>query len=152
MEGLAEALAATDLAQWMRNGRWIYAAVSGLHVLGIALLIGAIASLDLRLIGFWPALPLEVLGRVLVPVAITGLTLAMAAGLLLFLAGPAEYLQMRLFLLKLVLIALGTGHALWFHASKGFDRRPAALRRVGLTSLLIWLAVLTCGRMLAFVD
>ena len=152
MEALAETFAATDLGGWMRNGRWIYAAVSGLHVLGIALLVGAIASLDLRLIGFWPAIPVEPLGRVLVPVAITGLALAMGAGMLLFLAAPGDYLRMRLFLLKLALIALGAGHALWFHAGKGFDRPPTALRRVGLTSLIIWLGVLTCGRLLAFVE
>ncbi|WP_299841349.1 hypothetical protein [uncultured Paracoccus sp.] len=152
MEALAEILAGTGLADWMRNGRWIYAAVSGLHVLGIALLIGAIASLDLRLIGLWPMIPVEPLGRVLVPVAITGLALAMGAGVLLFLAAPGDYLRMRLFLLKLMLIALGAGHALWFHAGKGFERPPAALRRVGLTSLVIWLGVLACGRMLAFVD
>lgn len=152
MEALAEILAATEIGQWMRNGRWIYATVSGLHVLGIALLVGAIASLDLRLIGLWPELPVATLGRVLVPVAITGLALAMMAGMLLFLAAPGDYLRMRLFLVKLMLIALGAGHALWFHAGKGFDRPPAALRRVGLTSLVIWLGVLTCGRMLAFVD
>ena len=152
MEALAEILAATEIGQWMRNGRWIYATVSGLHVLGIALLVGAIASLDLRLIGLWPELPVATLGRVLVPVAIAGLALAMMAGMLLFLAAPGDYLRMRLFLVKLMLIALGAGHALWFHAGKGFERPPAALRRVGLTSLVIWLSVLTCGRMLAFVD
>lgn len=152
MEALPETLAATDLAGWLRNGRWVYALSSGLHVLGIALLVGAIASLDLRLIGLWPRVPVELLGQVLVPVAVSGLALAMLAGMLLFLAAPGDYLQMRLFVLKLLLVALGTGHALWFHATKGFDRPPAALRRVGLTSLAIWLAVLTCGRMLAFID
>lgn len=150
MDLLAEALAATDPAQWMRNGRWIYAAASGLHVLGIALLVGAIASLDLRLVGLWPAVPVALLGRVLVPVAAAGLALAMIAGLLLFLAAPADYLRMRLFFLKLALIATGTGHALWVHAGGGFSRPPAVLRRIGATSLLIWLSVLACGRMLAF--
>lgn len=152
MDPLIETLAASDLAQMMRNGRWIYAAVSGGHVLGIALLIGAIASLDLRLIGLWPTVPVPDLARVLVPVAAIGLTLAIVTGLLLFLAGPADYLQMRLFLLKLTLIACGTGHAVWFHSTNSFARPGVALWRVGLPSLLIWLAVLICGRMLAFVD
>lgn len=145
-------LAASGPAQVMRNGRWIYAAVSGGHVLGIALLVGAIASLDLRLIGLWSAVPVPELARVLVPVAITGLTLAMMTGLLLFLAGPADYLQMRLFLLKLTLISCGAGHAVWFHSTSSFARPKVALWRVGMLSLLIWLAVLICGRMLAFVD
>ncbi|AUH34810.1 hypothetical protein [Paracoccus tegillarcae] len=150
MEPLIEALASTDLAQVMRNSRWLYAAVSGGHVLGIALLIGAIGSLDLRLIGLWPAVPVEMLARVLVPVAVSGLSLAMMTGLMLFLAGPADYAQMSLFRVKLVLIAVGTGHALWFHSTNSFDGATVALRRVGVTSLIIWLAVLGCGRMLAF--
>jgi len=152
VDHLAEALAATGPAEMMRTGRWIYAAVSGGHVLGIALLVGAIASLDLRLIGLWPSVAVPDLARVLVPVAATGLALAAMTGLLLFLAGPGDYLAMRLFLLKLALISTGTGHALWVHLSGGFERPTGALRRVGLASLAVWLSVLTCGRMLAFVE
>lgn len=145
-------LAVSGPAQMMRTGRWIYAAVSAGHVLGIALLVGAIASLDLRLIGLWPTVPVPDLAQVLVPVAATGLTLAVMSGLLLFLAGPADYLQMRVFLLKLTLIACGAGHAVWFHSTNSFARPNIGLWRVGLLSLLIWLAVLICGRMLAFID
>lgn len=152
MEALIEMLAASDPAQAMRNGRWLYAAVNGAHVFGIALLVGAIASLDLRLIGLWPDVSVPVLARVLVPVAATGLALAIMTGMLLFLAGPGDYLRTRLFLVKLALIASGAGHALWFHARHGFARPGVPLRRVGLTSLAIWIAVLTCGRMLAFVE
>lgn len=152
MGPLIEALSASDLAQLMRNSRWIYAAVSGLHVMGIGLLIGAIASLDLRLIGLWPSAPVAVLARILVPVAVAGLSLAFISGPLLFLAGPADYLRLRLFLVKLALIAIGTVHALWFHAGGGFDRPKAALRRAGIIALSIWIAVLCCGRLLAFVD
>lgn len=152
MDSIAAALSDTELAQMMRTGRWTYAAISGLHLLGIALLVGAIATLDLRLIGLWPNQPVEPIARIAVPVAATGLVIAMAAGILLFLAAPADYLRMRLFLAKLILIAMGAGHALWFHGSGGFGRPPAALRRVGLTSLMIWLAVLACGRLLAFID
>ena len=42
MEAALAALAATDLAQALRMSRWSYAAVSGLHILGIAVLVGAI--------------------------------------------------------------------------------------------------------------
>lgn len=136
----------------MRTSRWGYAILSTLHVLGIALLIGAITTLDLRLIGLWPRLAVAALAQSAVPVAATGLALAITAGLLLFLAAPADYLQMRLFLLKLALIGTGIGHALWVHATGRLDCPPATLRRIGLISLFIWLAVLICGRMLAFTD
>ena len=49
-------LEATAPAQYLRTARWVYAGVSGAHVLGIALLVGYAASLNLRLLGFWPAM------------------------------------------------------------------------------------------------
>ena len=39
------------------------------HLLGIALLVGAIVALDLRLLGFWPEVPLAAVARATVPVA-----------------------------------------------------------------------------------
>jgi len=55
---LAETLTAIEqwpLAAALRSGRWSYAAVNGGHIIGIALLFGAIVPLDLRLIvlSFW---------------------------------------------------------------------------------------------------
>ena len=42
------------------------------HLLGVALLVGAIAALDLRLLGFWPDTPVASLARITVPVAGAG--------------------------------------------------------------------------------
>ena len=68
----------------LRNSRWTYAAVNASHIVGIALLFGAIVPLDLRLMGCWRSVPIRTLARILVPVAACGLVLAIAAGLLLF--------------------------------------------------------------------
>ncbi|MBY8977184.1 hypothetical protein KHP62_15305 [Rhodobacteraceae bacterium NNCM2] len=152
METLAAELAGTPLAEVMRTGRWVYAAVNGLHVLGIALLVGAIAALDLRLIGCWPSVPLGPASRLLVPVAGGGLALAVATGSLLFLAGPQDYLRLSLFWAKIALVLTGTAHALWVHASGTLTGTRTAQRRAGVISLTIWLSTLTAGRMLAFVE
>ena len=53
MEAFFAALETTAPAQYLRVSRWGYAAVSGAHILGIALLVGAILPLNLRLLGFW---------------------------------------------------------------------------------------------------
>jgi hypothetical protein len=55
-----------------------------MHVFGMALLVGAILPLDLRLLGCWPGVSRSALIRVLAPVAATGLVIAVAAGILLF--------------------------------------------------------------------
>jgi hypothetical protein len=153
VEALLTSLADTALAEWVRLSRWGYAAINALHVLGIALLIGAIVALDLRLLGWRKRLPLRELGRLLQPVAVAGLLLAIATGALLFLADPSGYAAMPLFLLKLALIALAIANALLLNLGPGLAHAtPRRLLVAGMLSLLLWPAVLLAGRMLAFVD
>nr|WP_267956628.1 hypothetical protein [Halomonas sp. MCCC 1A17488] len=137
----------------MRLSRWGYAAINALHVLGIALLIGAIVALDLRLLGWRQHLALRELGRLLQPVALVGLVLAMTTGSMLFLADPAGYAGMPLFRLKLVLVALGLANALLLNLGPGLAQAtPRRLLVAGTLSLLLWPAVLLAGRFLAFVE
>ncbi|WP_163558943.1 hypothetical protein [Halomonas sp. NO4] len=152
MEALLPWLAGTPPAEWMRLSRWGYAAVNTLHVLGIALLVGAITALDLRLLGWRRRLPLVPLARLLQPVAIGGLCLALGAGLLLFLADPSGYAAMPLFWLKLSLISLAIANALALSLGAGLAHAtPGRLAAAGGVSLGLWLAVVVCGRLLAFV-
>jgi hypothetical protein len=152
VDALFEALGGSALAQWLRFSRWGYAAVNTTHVLGIALLVGAILPLDLRLIGAWRSVPLEPLARVLVPVAATGLLLAMGTGALLFVTRATEYAALNLFFAKIALITAGGVHALSLYRGLGLlSASPARLRIAGATSLSLWLSALVCGRLLAFV-
>ncbi len=154
MEEFTAALAASDIAQYLRHGRWSYAAVNAAHIFGIALLVGSVAVLDLRLLGAWKSIRLDQLTRPLVPVAASGLALATAAGLLLFAVRAPEYAAMPIFAAKLALIALGTASAIGHHLAYGrsLERAsPGALRLAGAISLLCWTGALLLGRALAFV-
>ncbi len=153
MDELTAALAASDIAQFLRHGRWSYAAVNALHIFGIALLVGAVTVLDLRLLGFWRSIRLDLLARPLVPVAAFGLALAALAGLLLFAVRAPEYAAMPLFAAKLGLIAVGTVSAVGHHLAFGARlarASPAALRFAAVVSLLCWTGALLLGRALAF--
>jgi hypothetical protein len=153
VEAVLDALVASAPAQWLRFSRWGYATVNTTHVFGIALLVGAILPLDLRLLGVWRSVPLEPLARVLVPVAATGLLLAATTGAFLFITRAPEYAALDLFLVKVALIAAGAVHALSLHlGSRLQNALPARLRAAGAASLSLWLAALVCGRLLAFVD
>lgn len=130
----------------------IYAAVSGLHVLGLALLIGGIVLVDLRLMGLaaLPRLAADPLRRV----AATGLALALLTGLLLLSARPVDYLANPVLWAKLVVVAAASLHALAFTL---FARMPAdgeapsaCARVAGAASLAGWLAALGLGRWIAF--
>lgn len=160
---LAETL--TAIEQWpvaaaLRAGRWSYAAVNGAHVVGIALLFGAIVPLDLRLMGVWRAVPIRTLKRILVPVAATGLVLAVAAGILMFSIRATEYADKTVFLLKLALIVCAIANALLLRRAVQCEASqdsvsvapPLRLRLAGALSITLWLGVIACGRSIAFVD
>lgn len=154
LEQLLAGLEASALPSYLRYSRWSYAAVNGLHVLGIAVLVGSVLPLNLRLLGFWPAIPLPSLARILVPLAATGLALAVAAGFLLFSIRAGEYAALAVFQVKMALVALGTLSAISFHWRFGFTLEgapPVSCRRQALLSLGCWLAALSLGRLIAFV-
>jgi hypothetical protein len=154
VDWLLTAIEATAPAQYLRSSRWGYAAVSGAHVLGIALLVGAIVPLNLRLLGLWRDIPVRELARVLVPVAATGLCIAILAGLLLFSVRASEYAVTGVFQAKLVLIAAGILGAIELHRLHGLSLASASSQRLAAHaafSLVCWLSVLACGRLIAFV-
>lgn len=144
----------------LRNSRWTYAVVNASHITGIALLFGAIVPLDLRLIGSWRQVPIRALAKVLLPVAAFGLTLAIAAGVLLFSIRAVQYAGMTLFQIKMALVACGIGNALLLRRATAWEKAayetgampPGRLRAAGALSIALWLSVIVCGRMLAFVD
>lgn len=154
METLLASLEAASLPQYLRSARWAYAAVNGAHVFGIALLVGAILPLDLKLLGAWPSVERKTLVTVLVPVAACGLALAIMMGLLLFATRASEYASLDIFRVKLALIATGASAALLLHTRHGFTLESASdatLKTHAILSILCWLGALACGRLIAFV-
>ena len=77
------------------------------HVLGIALLVGAIVVLDLRLLGLWRAVPVAVLGPPAVAVASAGLALAIVSGAALFAVQATEYVANPFLYVKFAAICVG---------------------------------------------
>ena len=153
LAALLAALEGTEVAQTLRASRWGYAAVSAAHILGIGLLIGAIVPLNLRFLGLWRTVPLPMLVRVLVPVAAGGLTLALAAGLLLFSVRARVYAGVGFLQIKLALVAIGLLAALTLHHAHGRMLESASTSRLSvhaILSLLCWIGALACGRLIAF--
>lgn len=155
MESLLAAMESTAVAEYLRMSRWGYAAVNTVHILGIALLIGSIIPFNLHILGLWRNIPSLILARVLLPVAATGLILAVAAGTLLFSVKAVEYTQIAFFQIKLVLVAIGTVSALLLYRAYGLSLDGATQSRLrvhALLSTLCWLGALVCGRLIAFVE
>ena len=152
-------LAATPLSAAMRGSLWLYPIVEIFHIFGFAVLVGAVAMFDLRVLGCARTLPVDTLGRHLLPWAVASLALVIPAGLMMFSATPTDLLRNQVFLLKLSLIAAAGLNALLFHVGVyrtvqawNYERpAPRLARFQALLSLLLWVAIICCGRLLAYV-
>ena len=144
-----EAVEATALALHLRASLYTYPLVNAGHIIGIALLFGSIVPLDLRLLGFWQSVPVEVLLRVCRRMAACGFALAVSMGLLLFITRATEYAADPIFQAKQALIVLAAANAAL--APRMFQPNKKGRMRVhaGL-SLLLWLAVILAGRAIAY--
>jgi hypothetical protein len=154
------ALEGTGLAQALRHSVWVYPLVNAAHLLGVALLLGAIIPLDLRLLGAWPSVPVSPLWRVLTQTATVGLLLAVTFGALLFITRASEYVASGLFLTKMLVVAAATVNAVALRviveqselSRLGTERGklPSYVRIAGGVSLFAWLAALVLGRLIGY--
>lgn len=143
-------------SDWARFNPLAYPVANVLHLLGLVMLVGGIGLLDLRTAGLWRFIPLAQLSRSLTPIAIIGFAILAASGSVLFAADGPALAASSTFHLKLVLILLALTNVVLFHL---IGRRPGVeaaseakplLRIMAVVSLILWLAVATAGRMIAY--
>lgn len=130
---------------------WAYPALEMVHISGIALLLGNLALLELRVFGLGAGLAVKELARLSLGLALTGFAMAAASGLLMFASRAVELLGNRIFTLKMLLLLAAACNAAWFHGRGSLDKLDAFARVQMVVSTLIWLAVLACGRWIAYV-
>lgn len=148
----------TALGLAMRQSTWLYPAVETVHLIGLAILVGSIAVLDLRLLGFSRSLPVRRLAAHVLPWSIGGFALILPSGLMMFVAHANDLISNPVFALKVCLIlAAGTNaavfHAGIFRGAAAWDvdaMPPPAARASAALSLALWLTVIACGRLLAY--
>lgn len=145
------------LINLIRQSALAYPALSALHILGIALLLGNILLLDLRLLGVLRQSALSDLLKLFSRLAGIGLLLAIGSGVLLFSVQPLQYLSNQAFLLKMLLLALALLNLLIVHLSRAWQQACTggpvsnSLKLTAASSLLLWLTILVAGRWIAFV-
>ncbi|MCT8126167.1 DUF2214 domain-containing protein [Alishewanella sp. BS5-314] len=145
------------LINLIRQSALAYPALSALHILGIALLLGNILLLDLRLLGVLRQSALSDLFKLFSRLAGIGLLLAIGSGVLLFSVQPLQYLSNQAFLLKMLLLALALLNLLIVHLSRAWQQACSggpvsnSLKLAAASSLLLWLTILFAGRWIAFV-
>ena len=134
----------------LRSHLWAYPALEIVHICGIAVLLGNLVLLEMRVFGLGAALPVKDLARLSLGLAAVGFSIAAASGLLMFASQPAELLANRAFTLKMLLLLAAACNAGWFHGRASLDKLDGVARAQMVLSTLIWLAVVACGRWIAY--
>jgi hypothetical protein len=129
---------------------WAYPALEVFHIFGIALLVGNLVLLELRVFGRGAGLPVAPLARLSLGLALAGFSLAAASGLLMFATRPGELLANGAFILKMLLLLAVGCNATMFHVRRSLSRLDRTARIQMVVSTVIWLAVITCGRWIAY--
>jgi hypothetical protein len=151
-------LETTSFAAAMREWLWLYPIVEILHIIGLAVLVGAAVLFDLRLLGLSRSIPVTRLADHLLPWARRSLLLIVPTGAMMFVAHATEMASNPAFQIKLALLLAAGVNAAAFHL--GVFRTvgtwnleiaaPRAARVSAILSLFLWAGVITCGRLLAY--
>ncbi|HXD72332.1 MAG TPA: DUF6644 family protein [Vicinamibacterales bacterium] len=153
------ALEATRLANAIRNSLYFFPFLEAIHVLGLAMVVGSIAILDLRMLGI--ASTRRPVGRIALDVetwAWWAFGLTFVTGALMFITNAGVYYHNIFFRLKMLMLALAGLNVGVFEltARKTIqqwnenERAPLAGRMVATVSLVLWIAIIFMGRWIGF--
>ena len=147
----------TGLATWVResNSLLAFPFVLFMHTLGMGLVAGLNAAVDLRILGIGREIPLSVVTKVFRLIWV-GLIISTVSGVLLLMAAastklisPVFYVKM-IFLLFAILDMLATRN----HVFRGPLLDEAPITSVGkflaVASLVFWAGTITAGRLMAY--
>jgi hypothetical protein len=152
------ALEQSGFAAAIRQSPWLYPAANVGHILALFCFAGAIAVMDLRLIGAFAASPPAAFISQARRFAAMAFVALAATGFMLFAAEASHLATNPVFQIKLVLIAAGLANILIFEfgAKRMLASLPAGAamplgaRVAGVASFAIWLTVAACGRSIAY--
>ena len=154
----ANPVEALAIAKAMREWLWLYPAVEIVHIFGFAILVGSIVMFDLRVLGLSRQISVRALSRHLLPWSLAALVLIVPTGLMMFSAHAGDFLNNRAFQLKMALLLTAGMNAAMFRAGpyqtvKSWDTHATApvLARISVAlSIVLWIGVISCGRLLAY--
>ena len=156
---MLEWLQRTAVAVSIRDSLYSFPVLESIHVVGLALVFGTIAILDLRLLGLASTdrpvsrLMADLLKWTWAAFALTALT-----GGLMFSTNAIVYFHNTFFRIKMLLLVLAAVNMLVFELTARktlaqWDRSPDTpplAKVVATVSLVIWVGVIAAGRVIGF--
>jgi hypothetical protein len=158
----------SHLCQWLndssigttiRESDYLFPVIETVHVLALALLVGTVAILDLRLLGLvLKKEPVQDVAGQILPLTWIGFAVMFVSGFLLFWAEAAKSYSNPAFRIKVILLLLVGLNPLIFHTT--IYRKvgqwgvstvtPARARLAAVLSLTLWSGIIIAGRAMAY--
>ena len=147
---------ATAVPAFMRTD-WGWPTIESVHFIGLTLLFGTIAVWDLRLLGMAKRVPIAEFHR-LVPFGVLGFAINAASGSMFLMTEPNQYVYNPAFQFKMLLLALAGLNVVMFYSTvfrhlsalaPDVDA-PRIVKIFGAVSLICWIGVIVCGRLITF--
>jgi hypothetical protein len=154
--GMLERLEGSSLGIWVAESLYGYPIVLGLHAIGLAIVVGLLIFVDLRLLNLFGDIRLFAL---LAPMKLAwfGFLINALSGFALFSSQASSIIYSAPFLIKLGLVILGA--LLAFHIQRQVSRnseswesgtQPATIKAAASISLLCWMGAIIAGRLIAY--
>jgi hypothetical protein len=163
MNTLADLLTSPTIADFVIDHSWVWPLGEIFHFVGMALLIGTVGFLDVRILGVAKGVPIASLTR-LIPIGIVGFAMNVTSGLVFVIGnpfGPLDYLSNLAFQLKMLFILLAGLNLIAFYVT-GLARAADAVgtggsasvaaKTIAATSLVLWFGVIFFGRLIMYND
>jgi hypothetical protein len=159
LDQIFQAIHDSAIGTLVRENGIIFPWLEVVHVMAITTVFGTIALIDLRLLGLASnSYPISRLTRAVLPLTWIAFAFAFVSGALLFSSQPATYFGNFAFRMKmLMMLAAGLNmavfHLLTMRGISRWDRNarvPTAAKVAGLTSMVIWIAIVALGRWIGF--
>jgi len=142
---------------WVRESDsiWAFPMFLFMHTLGMSMIAGVGAVVDIAIFGFWPRIPIKPLER-LYPVMWTGFWINAVTGSVLMIADASTKLTNPVFYIKMCFVFGGVA-LLAIMRKRIFNSPevaqgllPEHAKRLAWLSLVCWLGAITAGRLLAY--
>jgi hypothetical protein len=155
----ADWLATTSLNNTFQSTLWVVPTSQSIHILSVSIVFASACLINLRLLGIGPSgRSVSQLSATLVPWIWRALVVLLLTGIIQTIAEPVRQFVTPVFWLKMGLIVAASAMTAWLarmirrHAPvwDADATRPAGAKALAVICLMLWLAILTCGRFIGY--
>ena len=159
LKPLWQALEASAVGSYVASSEWAFPTLESIHVIAIVTVVGTVAVMDLRLLGLASNdAAVTTMSRDTLPYTWGAFVLALITGSLLFVSKATSYAANPWFIWKMAFLVLaglnmGIFHVFTWRTVRTWDSDcavPTGGKIAGALSLLFWLVVIFCGRLIGF--